>query len=221
MRITSFAVLTLLACGAAWAGTHPESATYIDGNLTGISPDTGATLSFTDDNGIALRTGLATVSIPYSGISHVELGAVQETSHDVPFYKVWALHRRSGAKSQTQLLIVDFKNDQDEQKNMTLELAKASIQNVLTAMESHAGKMWNSPPPRTPLCKRRPRNRRLRNKPSSRLLGRHRLPRPTIPGGATSIGKPRTMRISGASRPPRTRPTSSSVKGCGAERMVF
>lgn len=141
MRITStFAVLALLASGATWAATRSETTTYVDGNLTGITPDTGATLSFTGDNGITLRTGLSTVAIPYSGINHVELGAVKETSHDVPLYKVWALNKRFGHKTETQLLIVNFKNDAGEQKSMTLELAKASAASVLTTIQSRMGK---------------------------------------------------------------------------------
>lgn len=139
MRITSFAVLTLLACGAAFAGSRSETTTYVDGNLTGISPDTGATLSLADDSGITLRTGLGTVAIPYSGISHVELGAVKETTHGVPLYKVWALRKRFAPKTETQLLIVNFKNEAGEDKNMTLELAKSSAQNVLSTIQSRTG----------------------------------------------------------------------------------
>ncbi|HML18751.1 MAG TPA: hypothetical protein VK419_17090 [Bryobacteraceae bacterium] len=139
MRITSLAVLALLASGAAWAATRSETTTYVDGNLTGITPNTGGTLSFTGDNGITLTTGLATVAIPYSGIHHVELGAVKETSHDVPFYKVWDLPKRFGHKTQTQLLIVNFKNDAGEEKNLTLELAKASAESVLTTIQNRMG----------------------------------------------------------------------------------
>jgi hypothetical protein len=139
MRITSFAILTLVACGAVFAATHSETTTYVDGNLTGISPNTGGTLSFTDDHGITLRTGLTTVAIPYSGISHAELGAVKETSHDVPLYKVWALGKRLGHKTETQLLIVNFKNEQGEEKSMTLELAKGSAESALTTIQARAG----------------------------------------------------------------------------------
>jgi hypothetical protein len=59
---------------------------------------------------------------------------VKETSHDVPLYKVWA--RRS--KTETQLLIVNFKNEAGEEKSMTLELAKASAPGVLASIQSHS-----------------------------------------------------------------------------------
>ncbi len=138
MRITSLAVLALLGCGAAWAGSRSETTTYVDGNLTDIKPDTGATLSLADDTGITLRTGLTTVAVPYSGVSHVELGAVKESGHDVPLYKVWALHKRFAHKTETQLLIVNFKNDAGEEKSMTLELAKESADGVLATIQDHA-----------------------------------------------------------------------------------
>lgn len=139
MRITSLAVLALLGCGAAWAGSRSETTTYVDGDLAGIKPDTGATLSLADDTGITLRTGLTTVSVPYSGVSHAELGAVKESAHDVPLYKVWALHKRFAHKAETQLLIVNFKNEAGEEKSMTLELAKDSADGVLATIQDHAG----------------------------------------------------------------------------------
>ncbi len=142
MRIASFtslAILSLAAWGAAFAGSRPETTTYIDGNLTGVAPNTGATLMFSDDNAMYLHTGLETVAIPYSGISNAELGAVKETSHDVPFYKVWA-HRH--AKTQTQYLIVNFKNEAGEDKSMTLELATAAASSVLSDLETRTGKKF-------------------------------------------------------------------------------
>lgn len=94
MRILSLASLVILAGSAAFAGSRPETATYIDGNLPGVSPNTGGTLMFSDDKAMYLHTGIDTIAIPYAGISNAELGAVKETSHDVPLYKVWALHKR-------------------------------------------------------------------------------------------------------------------------------
>jgi hypothetical protein len=146
MRITSFAILAMLYSGAAFAATHSETTTYVDGNLTGISPNTGGTLAFPDDNTVTLRTGLSTVNIPYTGISHAELGAVKQTSHDAPLYKVWELHKRLG-KTETQLLIVNFKNDTGEEKSMTLELAKSSAHTVLTTIQTHNGTLASAGKP--------------------------------------------------------------------------
>jgi hypothetical protein len=137
MRITSLALLTLAISGAAWAAPHSETTTYVDGNVAGLEPNTGGTLNLADDTGITLRTGLTTVEIPYSGVSHAELGAVKETAHGAPLYKVWEINRRFAHKTQTQLLILNFKNEAGEEKNMTLELAKASAENTLATIESH------------------------------------------------------------------------------------
>ncbi|MGA3189825.1 MAG: hypothetical protein ABSF22_22185 [Bryobacteraceae bacterium] len=134
-RTTSLAAWTLLACATAFAASRAETTTYVDGNLTGVSPNTGGTLLFSDDNSMSFRTGLATVSVPYAAISKAELGATRSNSHDVAFYKVWAHHK----KTETQFLTVEFKNEEGESRNMTLELAQASAPTVLATIQDHRG----------------------------------------------------------------------------------
>ena len=135
----AIAALTLAAvnAGGAPAPARAETSTYVDGNVTGVSPNTGGTLMLSDEKAMYFRTGLANVPVPYANITNVELGATKETSHDVPAYKVW---KRFEKKTQTQLLIVNFKNDEGEEKNMTLELAKASVPGVVSAIQSHGVK---------------------------------------------------------------------------------
>ncbi len=128
-------VLPLLATAFAYAGSHSESTTYIDGNLAGVTPNSGATLTVSDDKQIVLRTGLANVTVPIERISHAELGAVKEGSHEAPFYKFWS---RKGSKAQTQLLIVNFKNEDGEEKTMTLELAQPAAASVYESIETRA-----------------------------------------------------------------------------------
>jgi len=137
-------LLAILATAAAFAASNSETATYVDGNVAGVSPNTGGTLTFSDEKAMIFRTGLSNVPVPYSGISNVELGAVKETSHDVPFYKVWQLHKRfsGGNKTETQLLIVSFKNEDGEDKSMTLELAQPAVTGVLATIEEHTGKTY-------------------------------------------------------------------------------
>ncbi len=138
--IFSVVVIAALAlCSTAFAGTRAETTTYVDGNVTGVSPNTGGTLTLSDDKEMSFRTGLATIPVAYASISHAELGAVRQTSHDVPFYKVWELNKRFAAKTETQLLIVNFKDEQGEEKTMTLELAKAAAPGILSAIKSRTG----------------------------------------------------------------------------------
>src|SRR5271170_8479523 len=89
---STMAIAALAVAGSctAFAAARAETTTYVDGNLTGVSPNTGGTLLFSDDKAMYFRTGLSTVAVPYSNINHAELGATKETSHDVPLYKVWA-----------------------------------------------------------------------------------------------------------------------------------
>jgi hypothetical protein len=135
-RIPSFAAWTVLACATAFAASRAETTTYVDGNIPGVSPNTGGTLLFSDDKTLVFRTGLATISVPYAAVTRSELGATRETSHGAPAYKVWARHK----KTETQFLTVDFKNDEGEARTMTLELAQASAPSVLSAIQDHTGK---------------------------------------------------------------------------------
>jgi hypothetical protein len=117
----------------ASAASRAETTTYVDGNLTGVSPNTGGTLLFSDEKAMYFRTGLATVSVPYSAITRSELGATREISHGAPIYKVWARHK----KTETQFLTVEFKSEEGEAKTMTLELAQASAPAVLATIQDH------------------------------------------------------------------------------------
>ena len=135
-RIPSFAAWTVLACATAFAASRAETTTYVDGNLSGISANTGGTLLFSDDKTMVFRTGLATVNVAYASITKSELGATRETSHGAPLYKVWARHK----KTETQFLVVEFKNEEGESKSMTLELAQASASGVLSTIQDHSSK---------------------------------------------------------------------------------
>ncbi len=135
-RIPSFAALTVLACATVFAASRAETTTYVDGNLTGVSPNTGGTLVVSDDKTLVFRTGLTSISVPYTAVTKSELGATRETSHGGPVYKPWARHK----KTETQFLTVEFKNDEGEAKTMTLELAQASAPSVLSAIQEHTDK---------------------------------------------------------------------------------
>lgn len=164
-----------LAGGAALADSRAETTTYVDGNLTNVSPNSGGTLT-SDDKAIHLRTGLENLDVPYTNVSHAELGAVIENSHDVPFYKIWA-HKRS--KTQTQYLIVNFKNDEGAEKTMTLDWRSRRLRESwrpssraaarrLNRRRAQRRRPWPSSSPRgklrRPLRRRRNRSPRHRNR---------------------------------------------------------
>jgi hypothetical protein len=129
MRIHLLAI-PLLAAAAAFGAPQAETTTYVDGNLTGVSPNSGATLTYSGEKQMTLRTGLTNIDVPYENINHAELGAVKETSHG---------HKLFGRRTitQTQLLIVNFKNAEGEDKTMTLELVQPAAASVLSSIESH------------------------------------------------------------------------------------
>ncbi len=131
-RILSFA---LVCASTVFAASRAETTTYVEGNLAGVSPNTGGTLLFSDEKALVFRTGLATVTVPYTNISKSALGATREISHGAPVYKMWARHK----KTETQYLTVEFKNEEGEAKTMTLELAQGSAPTVLAAIQERTG----------------------------------------------------------------------------------
>ena len=135
MRLT---FLTLALASVAFASAPPQTTTYVDGNVTGLSPNSGGTLTFENEKAMVLRTGLTSVSVAYDAISHAELGAVKENSHDKPLYKFWSRKH----KTETQLLIVNFKDEQGTDRTMTLELAQTAAQTLLNDLESRTGKQF-------------------------------------------------------------------------------
>jgi hypothetical protein len=137
---TGLGYVALFAAGLALADSSPQTATYVDGNVAGVAPKTGGTLLFAGDETMNFRTGLTNVAILYANISHAELGAVVQTSHNEPIYKVWALHKRFAAKPQSQYLIVNFANEEGEAKTMTLELSQAGAPEVLSLIQTHNAK---------------------------------------------------------------------------------
>ena len=137
-RTASFAALGILACGYVLAAPRPETSTYVDGNVASLKPNTGGALVFTDNKAVLFRTGLTEVAMPYAGIRKAELGATKVHSHDAPAYKVWTLPQRLH-KTETQLLIVEFKSEEGEDRTVTFELAKPAASTVLATIQEHTG----------------------------------------------------------------------------------
>jgi hypothetical protein len=136
MRTISSVALSLFACVAAFGASRSTAAIYVDGNITGVSPNTAGTLMLTDGTSMYLKTGTATVPVPYTGISKTGLGVTKAHSHMVPMYKVWSLQKRFSETTQTQLLTVEFKNAGGEDKTMTLELARPAAKSVLSTIQT-------------------------------------------------------------------------------------
>ena len=142
MRIQSFfrlLAMGVMAGGLCLAGSRSETVTYIEGNLAGVTPNTGGTMSFRNDKTFEIRAGLAMVPVSYSAVSKAELGATREYSHDAPLYKVWSFHKRFTGRTVTRLLMVNFKDQKGEDKTMTLELARNSAEDVLSTIQTRSG----------------------------------------------------------------------------------
>src|SRR5260370_27273968 len=117
MRFFCFAALTITSLSLCLAGTpaaaRPETSTYIDGNITGVTPNSGGTLIFPNEKGMQFRTGLATLDVPYANITNAELGGKQIHPHNAPGSKLWALPSRLGSKTQPRCLVLEFKTEDE------------------------------------------------------------------------------------------------------------
>jgi hypothetical protein len=136
MRFISFLALAVAVRGASVGTVHPETATYIEGNLTGVAPNTAGTIMFSDGTAMYLRTDSETIPVPYASISKAKLSAPKTNSHETPLHKVSSLSKRLTGKTATKYLTVDFKNTGGEDQTMTLELAQASASHALEAIQS-------------------------------------------------------------------------------------
>jgi len=135
--IKSALLTMLLACIAVSGAPRPETSTYVDGNVSALTPHTGGTLVFKDNNSMTFRTGSTDVSVPYASILHAELGATQFHNHDMPgiLRVVNRVH-----PTETQLLTVDFKSSLGENQTMTLQLGKPAASSVLATIQEHTAK---------------------------------------------------------------------------------
>ncbi len=140
MRFLTLPILTILT-GGLLAAADSATVTYIDGNVAGLSPSTGATLYMNNPQSMELKTPLHSVQIPYNQISKAELGSVMvHTPDPEPLYKVWALPKRL-VKSETQQMTVAFTDGNGQSQNMKIEMSKASADSVLATIERHSGKV--------------------------------------------------------------------------------
>jgi hypothetical protein len=143
--MTKPAFLTLLlpffACLVVSGAPRPETSTYVDGNVSSLKPNTGGTLVFTDANSMTFRTGSKEIAVPYASIQRAELGATQVHSHEpgIPGLKALSLVTHLH-KTETQLLIVEFKSGLGENQTMTLQLAKPAASSVFATIQEHTPK---------------------------------------------------------------------------------
>jgi hypothetical protein len=143
MRFLILPTLTILAGGLLLAADS-DSVTYIDGNLTDLTPNSGATLYLNNPQSMELRTPLHSVQVPYNQISKAELGIVKAHSPEPEkLYKVWALPKRL-MKSETQQMTVAFQNGSGQDQTMTIELAKPTATILFAKIGRRNGKVAES-----------------------------------------------------------------------------
>src|SRR5579864_4676196 len=134
-------VLLVLFGGIVLAASNVHTTTYVVGNVENISAGAIGTVNLSGDKAIVFQTRETTVEVAYASIGKAELGARVTHTPDVPFYKVWELHKRlMASKDATQYLTVDFKDANSQDRTMTLELDPSVASGMLAVIEIHQGK---------------------------------------------------------------------------------
>lgn len=129
-------ILSLLA-GLAPAADF----TYLHGNVTELSPNSGGTITYRSGKAILLKTDLHKIAIPFAKILNAELGEVHSPAPD-PIYKVWSIKKRFSGKGETQELTVVFKDDAGQEQTATLELARDEANGVVAAIHDQNDPWW-------------------------------------------------------------------------------
>jgi hypothetical protein len=138
MRILS---LLALISGTLFADSNVHTTTYVVGNLDKVEAGAIGNVNLSDNNAIVFRTRETAVAAPYASITKAELGPRVTHTPDVPFYKVWQLHKRLLApRDTTQYLTIEFKDAAGEDRTMTLELDANVASDTLAVIEIHQGK---------------------------------------------------------------------------------
>ena len=138
MRISTLAILMTLSGALALAG-DARTVTYVAGNLTGLTPSSGATLQVASKS-LSLRTGSNSVEIPFSSISKAELNGSISKPNNEPLYKVWALHKRLSGVNEMQQVMLDYKESNGEARSLTLEMQRATATDVMAAIDDAQAK---------------------------------------------------------------------------------
>ncbi len=135
-------------CISISGAPRPESSTYVDGDVASLKPNTGGTLVFTDNSSMTFRTGTAEVAVPYASIQRAELGAIQTHKLELPRVGPLAMLNQIH-RTETQLLIVEFKSGLGEKQTMTLKLAKPAASTVMATIQEHTAKSVTARKPST------------------------------------------------------------------------
>jgi hypothetical protein len=136
-----FSITFILSCGLAIAAGDPRTATYISGNIEGVAANTGATIDVSGEKALKLNAGEKALEVPYASIANAEAGEVTiVTPESEPLYKVWKLHKRILNRKELQQVKVDFKAASGENRSMTLEVERATADQLLWAIEVHGPK---------------------------------------------------------------------------------
>ncbi len=132
----SISILAVLAAATALAGSRSENITYVQGNLTGLSTQSPGKVEFGEGKNLEIKSGLATVAVPYSSITKAELGLTAKPGASAPAYKIWRLPKRM-LTMEIQEVQWEFKDEDGSARQAMLTLDRVSAQDLVSHIRLH------------------------------------------------------------------------------------
>jgi hypothetical protein len=133
MRLPVLALI--LTSGLALAGDGPKPVTYMNGSVSGLSANTGATLEVTYAKGLIVRSASANVEIPYAAIVKTSRAPQQQVEEaKQPVYKVWTLRKKIIPPTPMENVTVAYRTNGTE-NNVTLLMEKKIADSVMEAWD--------------------------------------------------------------------------------------
>lgn len=121
----------------AMAGIGSRNALYVGGTITKIKEGTEGKTSAHDEKTYTFSAGGTTVSIPYDRVDSLEYGqkAGRRLGLAIAVSPVLLL-----SKKRKHYLTISWKDDDDKQQTMVLELGKDIIRSELATLEARTGR---------------------------------------------------------------------------------
>lgn len=134
-HIFRYALFAGLALGLAAAADRQEVATYVNGNILGLEPNTTVTLTYSGAKSVLVQARDVVFSVPYTALNHAELKPVSQDPSQSALFGTFALEKKPAKVSDRQLLVMDFDNEASTGKVMVLEMEKPAAQALYAALQ--------------------------------------------------------------------------------------
>lgn len=133
--VAGIVVLALLVPQVAFAAVRGKEVMYVGGTVQ-VPEATEGTLDTSNPKALIFESSKGRFEIPYEGVTSVEYGQKAGRRVGVAIViSVWALF----SKKRKHFLTVGFKDANDVQQGVVIELPKGTPKSIITVIEARSG----------------------------------------------------------------------------------